>query len=281
MQASAFFVTLDPGKDRFPALVSIVVSMAGLAWIATVMLHEQLHGPHYPEYLDGLPQELRSAIRYCGEVAIGQGPGALGWIAGWGLMTVAMMLPPALPLLTAFRKLTQGRRDSRQLIALTMALFLAVWLVAGILLFSAGAMLNWLLQRVPLLAGQSALLAGAAALLAGAYQFTPLKKACLDACRSPMSVIMTRWHPLRPSRSAMAIGVAYGAICVGCCWALMILSVVAGAMALPIMAVAAIIMMLERVAPAVRPLIPVQAGFAVAIGLLLIAGTLPAAFQIG
>jgi hypothetical protein len=59
------------------------------------------------------------------------------------------------------------------------------------------------------------------------------------------------------------------------------LSVVAGAMALPIMAVTGVMMMLERLLPSIRPLIPIQAGFAIFIGLLLIAGAIPPAFHIG
>jgi predicted metal-binding membrane protein len=159
--------------------------------------------------------------------------------------------------------------------------FLAVWIGAGGALYLAGTLVNTFLLMMPTLADQPWLLAGMAALLAGAYQFTPLKMACVDACRSPMSVIMTRWRSARPVQSSLAIGLTYGAICVGCCWALMLLSVVAGAMALPIMAMTGVMMMLERLLPSVRPLIPIQAGFAIFIGLLLIAGEIPPAFHIG
>jgi predicted metal-binding membrane protein len=272
-----------PASRRDPAsiLMALVIGIAASAWIATIALHDLLHGPHYPEFLDGLPAGMRDAINFCGVLPSVDGPGATNWIAGWALMTVAMMLPPALPLLRAFQRLTTGRIDAGRLITLVILAFLSVWIAAGIALYAAGTILNSLLLGVPQLAERPWLLAGLAAFLAGAYQFTPLKMACLDACRSPASVIMTRWRSTHPARASIAIGSGYGAICVGCCWALMLLSVLAGAMALPIMAAVAVIMMLERLLPSVRPLIPVQAGFAIILGILLMAGTLPAGFHIG
>jgi predicted metal-binding membrane protein len=269
-------------KDaQLPLLMALVIGVAASAWIASIFFHDLLHGPHYPEYLAALPPQVRDAIRFCGTPPSTDGPGFVNWIAGWTLMTMAMMLPPALPLLRAFKRLTAGRTDAVRLITLVITAFLAVWILAGGALYLAGTLLNMLLVGTPVLAERPWLLAGLAAFLAGAYQFTPLKMACLDACRSPMSVIMTRWHAAHPGRASLSIGAAYGAICVGCCWALMLLSVVAGAMALPIMAAVAVIMMMERLLPSIRPLIPFQAGFAIAIGLLLIAGVVPAGFTIG
>jgi predicted metal-binding membrane protein len=268
---------IDPASK----LMTLVIGVTAAAWIAMIALHERLHGGGYADYLAALPEQLREAIYICGAMPSADGPGFANWIAGWALMTVAMMLPPALPLLRAFARLTAGRLDGAQLTAILACAFLAVWVGAGATLYLAGTLANKALLMLPLLAERSWLMAGIAALLAGAYQFTPLKMACVDACRSPMSVIMTRWSSTHPVQSSLQIGLTYGAICVGCCWALMLLSVVAGAMALPIMAATGVMMMLERLLPSVRPLIPVQAGFAILIGLLLIAGAIPPAFHIG
>jgi predicted metal-binding membrane protein len=261
--------------------MALVIGGAAMAWIAMIALHERLHGGGYSGYLATLPEQLRQVIAICGAAPSADGPGFANWIAGWSLMTVAMMLPPAIPLFRSFSKLTSGRLDSARLTAFLACAFLAVWIGAGGLLYLVGTLANKALLSLPMLAERSWLLAGTAALLAGAYQFTPLKMACVDACRSPMSVIMTRWRSSDPARSSLRIGLAYGAICVGCCWALMLLSVVAGAMALPIMAATGVMMMLERLLPSVRPLIPIQAGFAICIGLLLMAGEIPPAFHIG
>jgi predicted metal-binding membrane protein len=268
-------------RDPASTLMALIVGVAASAWIALIVLHDRLHGNSYSEYLAALPEQLRRVIYICGATPSAEGPGFANWIAGWALMTIAMMLPPALPLLRAFERLTAGRLDGARLTALMTCGFLAVWIGAGVTLYVAGTLFNKTLFKLPLFAEQAWLMAGIAALLAGAYQFTPLKMACVNACRSPMSVIMTRWRSSDPVQSSLGIGLAYGAICVGCCWGLMLLSVVAGAMALPIMAATGVMMMLERLLPSVRPMIPIQAGFAILIGLLLIAGAIPPAFDIG
>jgi predicted metal-binding membrane protein len=253
-------------------LTAWVIAIAAATWLSMILLHDLLHSSSYPEALSALPPEIRAAIRYCGAMPATEGPGLVNWIAGWTLMSVAMMLPPALPLLRSFRRMVDDRLDGDRLTIILIASFLSVWAVAGLALYGAGTALNVALRSVPDLVERPWLMAGTAAILAGAYQFTPLKMACLEACRSPASVILTRWREAAPAKASAEIGLAYGAICVGCCWALMVLSVVAGAMALAIMAVVGVIMMLERLLPSVRPLIPVQAGFAIAVGVLLIFG---------
>lgn len=258
--------------DPATMLTAWVIAIAAATWLSMILLHDLLHGGSTPEALTALPPNIRAAIRYCGAMPAAKGPGLLNWIAGWTLMTVAMMLPPALPMLRSFRRLVDGRLDGDRLIMILIACFLTVWAVAGLALYGAGTALNVALGSVPDLAERPWLMAGIAAILAGAYQFTPLKMACLEACRSPASVIMTRWRDAAPAKASAEIGFTYGAICVGCCWALMALSVIAGAMALAIMAAVGVIMMLERLLPSVRPLIPVQAGFAMAVGVLLIFG---------
>jgi predicted metal-binding membrane protein len=255
-----------PRSDRSAALAATVFGIAALAWIGIITFHAGL---------PLLPQSGHAASH----LAEGQaGTGFTSWMSGWALMVVAMMLPPALPLVRAMEKLTSGRSDRRVLIVWVIVAFLAVWVVAGVFLYGAGTGLHAGLARLPSWAHHAGLFAGVAAIGAGLFQFTPLKKACLEACRSPTSVIMVRWQAATPRKSATAIGLAYGAICVGCCWAVMLLTVLVGALMLPVMVVAAALMMLERLMPSVRPLIPLQAGLAIVLGVLLIVGLLPPGF---
>ncbi len=53
------------------------------------------------------------------------------YVAGWTLMTAAMMLPTTLPLLEIFRRMTAQRRDRAGLLALVIAGYLGVWLAFG------------------------------------------------------------------------------------------------------------------------------------------------------
>ena len=82
-------------------------------------------------------------------------------------------------------------------------------------------------------------------MLAGAYQLTPLKNICLRACRTPIDFILS--HDFRRGApGAFAAGVAHGAFCLGCCWALMAILLVFGLMNLAWMAVLSAVFLLEK-----------------------------------
>jgi predicted metal-binding membrane protein len=98
---------------------------------------------------------------------------------------------------------------------------------------------------------------------AGVYQFTPLKNACLGRCRAPTDFLVTHWHPGRAG--AVRIGVEHGLYCVGCCWALMAVLVVVGAMALAWVAVIALAVAAEK-------LLPQGAALARVVGVALVTG---------
>jgi predicted metal-binding membrane protein len=120
----------------------------------------------------------------------------------------------------------------------------AVWLVFSALaaalqagLSAAGAMTG---------AGQTLPPALSAGLLlaAGVYQFGTAKAACLAGCRHPLTFFLQHWAPgLRP---ALAMGARLGAYCLGCCWLLMLLGLIGGAMNLAWMGAATLFMVLEK-----------------------------------
>jgi predicted metal-binding membrane protein len=93
----------------------------------------------------------------------------------------------------------------------------------------------------------SPVLAGAVLIAAGVFQWTPLKRACLAACRSPLSFLMSGWREGR--RGALVMGVRHGVYCLGCCWAVMALLFVAGVMNLVWVAAIAVAVLVEKVAP--------------------------------
>jgi len=82
---------------------------------------------------------------------------------------------------------------------------------------------------------------------AAVYQVTPLKRACLAECRSPMTFLAERWRDGRAG--ALELGVRYGAWCLGCCWALMAALFAVGVMSLSWMAVIAAFIAAERLLP--------------------------------
>jgi predicted metal-binding membrane protein len=228
------------------------------------------------ERLAAIPAGLRRLMSFCGEPPDMSGPGFVSWIFGWGLMVLAMMLPPTLPLLRTADRLLSKSEDRVALIALMLLAFVGVWIVAGVLLFMVGSGLRVGLNALPENMTVSAeVAAGVAAIAAGAFQFTRLKMACMDACRSPAAIMMLDWSDVYLVRSALRVGARYGMVCVGCCWAMMMLGLLVGALMLPIMVLCALMMTLERLLPSFRPLIPLQAGFAILIGILLLIGRIP------
>ena len=98
-------------------------------------------------------------------------------------------------------------------------------------LFSLAATLaQWALEASGLIAPGAAGVAPAAAgwlaLAAGLYQLTPLKRACLRHCHSPMWFLGRHWRP--GATGALRMGLAHGVYCLGCCGLLMALLLPAG-----------------------------------------------------
>lgn len=250
--------------------LTVVVAIASsLAWLAMLLLHGNWHFLHHPPVGANAQLVGRDWLP------------SIQWLSGWLIMVVAMMLPPALPFLEAMQKLTQVLPHDRGLVASAAAAFIAAWTIAGILLVVAGNSIASLLTGIPWLAESPTLVSGIAAILVGAYQLSPLKQACLTACRSPTALLLVAWDDSQPWRSALSIGLRYGFICIGCCWTLMLLTLVVGAFVLPLMVIVSVIMLLERLLPSVRSLVPLQAILACAIGVLLLVGSLPPGLNIG
>jgi predicted metal-binding membrane protein len=163
----------------------------------------------------------------------------------WTVMMVAMMLPAAAPVVLLFAALE--RRSGR--LARTAA-FVAGYLVLWAGFSAAAAALQWALQRAAITnaAAPTLGLFGAALLaVAGLYQLTPLKRACLAHCRSPIDAIAGHWRPGR--RGAFVMGAHHGLYCLGCCWLLMALLFVTGVMNLLWVALLALLVLVEKLAP--------------------------------
>jgi predicted metal-binding membrane protein len=150
------------------------------------------------------------------------------FVAGWTLMTIAMMLPSSLPLINLFRRIVAGRADHAQLMLRLLAGYLAVWASFGVLAYLGDAALHGAVERLPNAAAASSVIGSALLLLAGLYQFTPLKRACLTQCRSPYSFVVEHWRGRHAARDAARLGVRHGLFCVGCCWTLMLLMFAVG-----------------------------------------------------
>jgi predicted metal-binding membrane protein len=218
-----------------------------LAWV-TLWLWE--HSP-YGRYLDhgdwtraGIAQSL------CASVPAGDWlvPLAL-YSGGWLLMSAAMMLPTALPLMDRFRAMTRSRRDGGSLMGLLVGGYLAVWLAFGVLAHLLDLGVHAVAGRVDWLVFNGWAIGAGVIALAGLFQFTPLKDFCLERCRLPLGFIVRHWQGPRPWRAAVTIGLDHGLYCVGCCWALMLLMFVTGTASVAWMLVLGLVMAAEKCLP--------------------------------
>ena len=164
------------------------------------------------------------------------------FLAAWTVMMVAMMLPSSAPMFLLYRvSVSDGPRGEIRTLAFGAG-YLVVWSLVGAIVLLAQRVLDAVLD--PSLRPPGV---GAVLVAAGAYQFTPLKATCLRACQTPADFLVRRWRggPLGPLR----LGVDHGLYCLGCCWALMAVLVAAGGMGLAWVALIALIVLVEKLAP--------------------------------
>lgn len=169
----------------------------------------------------------------------------------WWIMMVAMMLPSASPMILLFARFNRSQREKGApyvptgVFALGYAL---VWAAFSQVAVAA----QWGLERSGLLssmmASTSVTLGAVLLIAAGLYQLTPLKYACLKHCRSPLFFISHHWRP--GEWGALRMGLEHGAFCTGCCWFLMALLFYGGVMNLFWIIGLAVLVLLEKLAPA-------------------------------
>jgi predicted metal-binding membrane protein len=208
----------------------VLLGLIGGAWIAMGLLGESAYAPYFSHDFAGIdvpwPVGARLAI----------------FVAGWTLMSIAMMLPSSLPLVTGFHTMT--RRAT--LVSLLIAGYLCVWALFGVAVFFADAVLHEIFEATPALSGRADLIPPSLLLAAGLFQFSPLKYACLKQCRSPLGFLIQRWRGGRRALRAFTVGLEHGMFCVGCCWGLMLLMFGVGGIHLGWMLVLGAIMFIEK-----------------------------------
>ncbi|HTH78779.1 MAG TPA: DUF2182 domain-containing protein [Ramlibacter sp.] len=217
-------------SDPLLAAAIVVASVAGwaaLAWLSLDMGHPlaQLTMPGWPHWT------------LANVAAV---------FAMWAVMMAAMMLPSAWPMTLTFVGLSarEGRPGRGRMFVVA---YLVVWTGFSI----AATALQWALQALDwvdmMIVSTSGPLSALLLAIAGIYQFSPLKRMCLARCRAPMSFLIADWRP--GARGAFLMGLHHGLLCAGCCWALMALLFVGGAMNLGWVAAVSVAVAIEKLAP--------------------------------
>ncbi len=232
------------GSRHRRVFLVVLTALIALAWLT---LWAWVRSP-YGRYLDhgdwtaSGPGAFLCRVVPAGNVVV---PAVLYGTA-WILMAAAMMLPTTLPLFNAFDRLTAGRADHGRLLALLGVGYITVWGAFGLAAHVLHAALLSLVGRVPALAWHSWLIGAATIGLAGAFQFSNLKRRCLEKCRTPLSFVIEHWRGQAQARHAFVLGAHHGLFCVGCCWALMLLMFAVGTGSLGWMLLLAAVMAIEK-----------------------------------
>lgn len=158
----------------------------------------------------------------------------------WALMLLAMT-PPLLaqPVSRLWRGSLARRRGV--LLAVFAAGYVAVWMIAGAVLLAAGVLMG---------AALGAWAFPGAVLLAAAWQILPVKRLALIRCCQSARL---RVFGLAAAGDALAYGLTQGAWCALACWPLMLAPLTASTGHLPLMLLAAAIMLVERHGPHAPP----------------------------
>lgn len=228
------------GRDHRRILAAVLIGLVALAWYVLLLWSNSPYA------------------RYLGHEALADLPTVWGsqsllhlsvFIGGWTLMTVAMMLPTSLPLITLFDRVVRRRPLHHQLVMLLLTGYLGVWLAFGAVAYLGDWLVHEAVEHSLWLLSHPWLISAAIFLLAGIYQFTPLKYHCLDQCRSPLTFIMEHWHGRHDRRETLLLGIRHGLFCLGCCWSLMLLMFAVGMGNLGWMLALSVVMAAEKNLP--------------------------------
>jgi predicted metal-binding membrane protein len=218
------------GRDR--AQLGLVALLLGLAVVAWLVTDNRMGG------MDSTP---------------GMDLGGLGfYVTVWVTMMAAMMFPSVAPTVLMYDRLRAGHRArgkgaAPDATALFVAGYLCVWTGAGLTAYGLFELVRALDPAFLAWNEAGRYLTGGVIVAAAAYQLTPLKRACLAKCRSPMMFLAERWRHGR--RGGLELGLRHGAWCLGCCWALMAALFAVGVMSLGWMALIAAFIAGEKLLP--------------------------------
>jgi predicted metal-binding membrane protein len=170
------------------------------------------------------------------------------WIVGMAAMMFPAMIPIVLFYNRVSTKLEPNPRVARVIgTPIFLGGYLITYAILGLVAYlSVYAALNFSMIFPSGVLSILAIVVPAAVLIGtGIYQFTPLKFSCLAGCISPIGFFSTRSR--KGLFGSLRMGFSHGSYCVGCCWAYMLVMLVVGAMSLPVMAILAGVIALEKV----------------------------------
>ncbi|PZM17167.1 DUF2182 domain-containing protein [Rhizobium tubonense] len=272
-------------RDRVVVAAALII-LTFLAWAYVLWLSTHMMMPGAaasPGDMAGMDMgsdnmagmDMSAAASPDAGMAAAMAPGFRAWapadfafmFAMWSVMMVGMMTPSVAPMILLYAAVGRKAAGTGTPFASTgwfLAGYLVVWLAFSALATCAQWALTALALLTPMMATASVTLGGILLVAVGLYQWTPLKETCLRACQAPLGFLMAHGGFRREPRGAVRLGIAHGAYCLGCCFALMALLFVGGIMNVLWIAGLTILVLLEKIVPTGR-LIPRISGALIAL----------------
>jgi len=178
------------------------------------------------------------------------GAAILAFALEWGVMMTAMMLPSAAPMILLYGMASRrpGKSGEGVIPAEMFAMtYVALWLLTGVPVYLAWVGIGEIAARSMTFAATMPYAIAGTLFVTGVYQLSPMKHACLRQCEAPVDFLVRRWRT--GYAASLRLAATHAAYCIGCCWALMLLLVVAGAMSLPWVLAIAVLIFAEKVLP--------------------------------
>jgi predicted metal-binding membrane protein len=169
----------------------------------------------------------------------------LSFLSMWNTMTVAMMLPAVIPMIFSPNYGAQQRKSRGQAAIFTVTFvvsYLAPWILFGTIAYGVLLVVQ-VASQIKLL--QPLSLTALALFVVGIYQFSPLKETFIN--RNLNASDWTTCNLQMGDRRAWQMGLQHGISCIGSCWGLMLIPIVAGSMNLLTMGLITGIILAERV----------------------------------
>ena len=167
----------------------------------------------------------------------------LGFLGAWTLMMAAMMLPVVSPVAALYAR-SFDRPGGRRLAEFALG-YVMVWAAMGVPAFAVALAIDALSMAQP-----GAVRWGVVGVLLAlaVYQLTPLKRLCLEHCRSPLAQLL-HYAGYEGALRDLRVGAHHGLYCAGCCWPLMLLLVAVGTMNLGAMLALTVVIASEKLLP--------------------------------
>jgi predicted metal-binding membrane protein len=219
----------NPRIGRSIALSALLVAATAFAWLGVIQSASAMRMPQMEPL---------------------SGAALIAFTLEWGVMMTAMMLPSAAPMILLYGMSSRrpGTSVERVIPAEVFAMtYVVLWLLTGVPVYLAWIGIAGISARSATFAAAIPYAIAGTLFAAGVYQLTPAKHACLRKCEAPADFLVRRYRA--GYAASLRLAATHAAYCIGCCWALMLLLVVAGAMSLPWVLAIALLVFAEKVLP--------------------------------